>query len=112
MPSSCATCNKIGATALCSACKCTYYCNKDCQRKHWKQHKKICKMIKEQGQQKTNTTKPDEKQSYKDRIDRVLEVVQPQRESYGQSQAHDIYGLVEKEYANKKGIDGFIEDCG
>eukprot|EP01083_Nonionella_stella_P157575 511704_1 len=112
MPSSCAKCNKTGATAVCGACKCTYYCSRDCQRKDWKQHKKICKMIKEQGQQKTNTTKRDEKQSYQDRIDRVLEVVQPQREACAQSQVQDIYGLVEKEYENKKGIDGFIEDCG
>eukprot|EP01083_Nonionella_stella_P256645 879376_1 len=47
-----------------------------------------------------------------ERIDGVLRVVQLQQETYGESQAQDIYGLVEKEYANHNGIDGFIEDCG
>ena len=26
----------------CSACKCTYYCSKECQKKDWSIHKKIC----------------------------------------------------------------------
>eukprot|EP01083_Nonionella_stella_P010310 29402_1 len=48
--------------------------------------------------------KTDDTETYNDRIDNVFQVVQ--------SQPQDIYSLVEKEYANKKGIDGFIEDCG
>ena len=30
----------------CRACKCVWYCDKDCQNKHWKEHKKECKPIK------------------------------------------------------------------
>eukprot|EP01083_Nonionella_stella_P072650 195937_1 len=56
--------------------------------------------------------KTDSRQPYKDRIDNVLMVSESQRETHDQSQAQDIYGLVEKEYANKNGIDGFVEDCG
>eukprot|EP01084_Bolivina_argentea_P094955 170720_1 len=42
MPSNCATCYKPNATLVCSKCKNTYYCNVECQVKHWKQHKKNC----------------------------------------------------------------------
>eukprot|EP01083_Nonionella_stella_P144570 451580_1 len=50
-------------------------------------------------------------QTYKDRIDEliaVLRVIELQRD---QLQAQDIWGLVEKEYANKNGISAFIQDC-
>ena len=38
----CAYCKKSGAKKLmmCSRCKCTYYCGKECQHKAWKAHKK------------------------------------------------------------------------
>eukprot|EP00055_Hartaetosiga_balthica_P004381 m.141296 g.141296 ORF g.141296 m.141296 type:complete len:133 (+) comp38269_c0_seq1:96-494(+) len=26
----------------CSRCKTTFYCNKECQKKHWKVHRKVC----------------------------------------------------------------------
>eukprot|EP01083_Nonionella_stella_P157574 511701_1 len=110
MSSSCAKCNKAGATAVCGACKCTYYCSRDCQRKDWKQHKRICKMLKEE--EKANTIKTNGKQTFKERIDTVLRVVEPQREASHQLQGHDIYGVVEEVYGNKNGINGFIEDCG
>eukprot|EP01083_Nonionella_stella_P112031 329069_1 len=111
MPASCATCHKAGATSRCTACKCTYYCSRDCQRKDWKQHKRICKMLKEE-EEKTNTSKTDGKQTYKERIDTVLKMVEPQREACHQLQPQDIYGVVEKVYANQNGMSGFIEDCG
>eukprot|EP01083_Nonionella_stella_P010311 29403_1 len=65
------------------------------------------------SQKAKEETKTDEPQTYKDRIDGVLRAVQlqSQREACAQSQSQDIYGLVEK-YPNRKGIDGFIEDCG
>ena len=34
----------------CSMCKCTYYCSKECQKKDWSMHKKIC------GNRKDNDT--------------------------------------------------------
>ncbi len=27
----------------CSECKLVYYCNKECQNAHWKQHRACCK---------------------------------------------------------------------
>eukprot|EP01083_Nonionella_stella_P109232 318296_1 len=56
--------------------------------------------------------KTDDPQTYKHRIDRVLRVMESQREAHGQMQPQDIYGLVEKEYANNNGINGFIQDFG
>eukprot|EP01084_Bolivina_argentea_P070720 128600_1 len=53
MPSSCAACLKEGASSICSRCKCTYYCNIQCQRANWKQHKKICKSLTQSN--KTNS---------------------------------------------------------
>jgi hypothetical protein len=46
----CAQCYKRGSDTgpnrllMCTQCKDTYYCDKDCQRKHWKTaHKAVCK---------------------------------------------------------------------
>ena len=36
------SCGKPGAIRRCSGCRVTLYCNRDCQRAHWKQHKKVC----------------------------------------------------------------------
>lgn len=38
----CPICNK-GADRLCSKCKRAWYCGRDCQVSHWKEHKKSCK---------------------------------------------------------------------
>lgn len=27
---------------LCSKCRCTYFCDKECMKKAWKEHKKVC----------------------------------------------------------------------
>ena len=40
----CPTCGKI-ATIKCTACKNVYYCNKNCQKKDWKTHRPLCKML-------------------------------------------------------------------
>ena len=43
----CSACGKKSDTAKkCTACKCVSYCDKECQNKHWKEHKKECKRIK------------------------------------------------------------------
>jgi len=44
----CANCAAIVSKAnCCSRCHCTYYCGRECQRAHWKTHKKECKSSEE-----------------------------------------------------------------
>eukprot|EP00040_Diaphanoeca_grandis_P015157 m.77136 g.77136 ORF g.77136 m.77136 type:complete len:100 (-) comp24981_c0_seq3:542-841(-) len=40
----CAACGKADAESRCSGCRTVKYCNRDCQRSHWKKHKKLCKL--------------------------------------------------------------------
>ena len=43
----CSACEKESdAHKKCRNCKCVWYCDKDCQNKHWKEHRKECKRIK------------------------------------------------------------------
>ena len=42
MPAPGAYCSTPGSTKRCSKYKGSYYCNINCQRKHWKKHKKEC----------------------------------------------------------------------
>ena len=45
----CSKCErKSDALKKCTACKCVWYCDKDCQNKHWKEHKKECRPIKKE----------------------------------------------------------------
>ena len=45
----CSKCGKESDTLKkCTACKCVWYCDKDCQNRHWKEHKKECKRIKKE----------------------------------------------------------------
>jgi hypothetical protein len=39
--SCCGSCQSRGLMK-CGRCKITYYCSKECQKKHWSQHKKVC----------------------------------------------------------------------
>lgn len=40
---SCANCTKTGAELKsCARCHTVHYCNRDCQKSHWKTHKKAC----------------------------------------------------------------------
>ena len=39
---SCNNCGKMENLKLCSRCRSVFYCSVDCQRSHWKQHKKTC----------------------------------------------------------------------
>lgn len=41
----CAQCSKPGAPKECSRCQQTSYCGRECQQKHWKKHKKVCKEL-------------------------------------------------------------------
>jgi MYND finger len=40
-PDPCASCSKQ-ATKRCKTCAVTWYCSKECQRKHWPSHKLVC----------------------------------------------------------------------
>ena len=40
----CAVCDKL-AKCLCSGCKHVFYCSRECQKKHWSNHKEECKML-------------------------------------------------------------------
>ena len=43
----CSACGKKSdALMKCRACKCVWYCDKKCQNRHWKEHKKECRRIK------------------------------------------------------------------
>jgi hypothetical protein len=42
-PKKCGSCGTTNATARCTGCKTTYYCNRGCQRAHWSaKHREIC----------------------------------------------------------------------
>ena len=47
-PPLCTGCGKQSVSGLkrCSQCRLAYYCTVDCQRAHWKEHKKICTVFK------------------------------------------------------------------
>jgi TPR repeat protein len=34
-----------GDLSLCNGCQCIYYCNRECQKAHWKEHKPTCQRI-------------------------------------------------------------------
>ena len=45
----CSACGKSSNTLKkCTACKCVWYCDKDCQNKHRREHRKECKAIKKE----------------------------------------------------------------
>ena len=45
----CSACGKKSDTVKkCTACKCVWYCDKDCQNKHRKEHRKECRRIKKE----------------------------------------------------------------
>ena len=45
MPSAnpCANCGSLDAKSACGACFTVCYCNKACQTRHWRAHKRACK---------------------------------------------------------------------
>ena len=45
----CSACEKESDTLMkCRDCKCVWYCDAACQKRHWKEHKKECKPIKKE----------------------------------------------------------------
>ncbi len=41
----CASCGAVGCLKKCTSCTKTHYCNEDCQKAHWVEHKKTCKYL-------------------------------------------------------------------
>eukprot|EP01083_Nonionella_stella_P169047 572297_1 len=64
---------------------------------------------KERKLAKISTAKEDDKQAYQQRIDALL---LEQRLKQEHDDVYNIYELVDRQYANNNGIDGFIADCG
>ncbi|KAK8805479.1 hypothetical protein WA158_002135 [Blastocystis sp. Blastoise] len=54
----CGNCGKKNAHYQCSRCKSAYYCDRDCQLKHWNKHKNICQTIAKQLKYSTPSPKP------------------------------------------------------
>ena len=44
-PPTCAHCNVEGATNYCGDCSQQSYCSKECEKKDWKKHEKLCKKL-------------------------------------------------------------------
>lgn len=44
----CMQCNKSSRLLTCTRCQVMYYCDADCQRRHWKSHKRDCLAVKDQ----------------------------------------------------------------
>jgi len=44
----CDWCGKPGPTKNCSGCMSYYYCNRECQLNHWKNHKQLCLALKDE----------------------------------------------------------------
>jgi tetratricopeptide (TPR) repeat protein len=45
--SPCDFCNQEGAFLRCGQCYTHYYCNRECQKKHWSEHKQDCMIMKQ-----------------------------------------------------------------
>ncbi|KAG9943228.1 hypothetical protein KCU85_g8825, partial [Aureobasidium melanogenum] len=58
MSISCANCASVAPAGSpyqrCAGCKQAFYCSKDCQKTHWKQHKAFCRQEQQQDQQQTS----------------------------------------------------------
>eukprot|EP01084_Bolivina_argentea_P243819 408635_1 len=59
MPGNCHLCNKPDAKSCCGGCKSVFYCDRQCQIKHWNDHKLECKKFKSQSN--TTDSKQEEK---------------------------------------------------
>ncbi|XP_061675563.1 ankyrin repeat and MYND domain-containing protein 2a isoform X2 [Syngnathoides biaculeatus] len=48
----CTSCGEKGAQKRCSICKMVIYCGQACQKLHWFTHKKVCKKLQEEREQR------------------------------------------------------------
>ena len=55
----------VGTLMRCSSCLSAVYCNKECQKQHWKVHKKACQRMKEEKKQKEAEMQANIPEEYK-----------------------------------------------
>ena len=69
----CPSCHKIGEHSACSGCLMVSYCSRECQKKDWKTHKSLCKILtKIRGSSKTHLFHNDP--SAQPRVTQALEL--------------------------------------
>ena len=52
----CSQCETEGATKKCSSCKQAFYCSKECQKAHFRMHKKECAQLAQGGPSHLSST--------------------------------------------------------
>ena len=73
----CSNCGKRGAKKMCASCDASYYCDAECQRRHWKTHKVICNTIKELSDREAEECtfkNPDQERRYVELVGRKCTV--------------------------------------
>eukprot|EP01084_Bolivina_argentea_P112610 200831_1 len=96
----CGYCGNTDAKNRCSRCNNMYYCNKQCQVKHWNRHKLKCTLIAHEN----NTSDAPY-------IQRIENLLTKYHQNLVSNTKHNIYELILKYYQSES-IDQFVSDYG